>query len=566
MKNKILTECNKETLPLYGRTVKTDRRAGLCFQKKQGGIYIRDNRRCITVQRALLAGVQNGGKVYQFEKTPVDLEDKTEFKVEKPFIGECYKVDNEVGIGSSATLSGEEEEKKPGFIGEAILYAGEPDVEKLPEKYIEGSQDWPQEERKRRIGVVFGINFPMKYLTGSDHVDDVVNKSRSAYERIEEKVPATSVGFCWGYNYKIKGVSKKAEDMEGVLTEEYEWKKGGNPVTDIRKELRSLSPPPYGMMRDYVGRRDDKVYQQISNTSNPVYIHSFDADAPDFETLVKKPHDSGWVKILDAYSEILSKIGSPDMLVGGYNLTSQPEEYENIGDYKHTVRSNAIDLVIRRAVHKVMPAMLYPTEPNFIISAERMGEIRARKGKEPVWGEKTSEGRNLYNSLIKQIKSTASPKDLNEELKKRIWYEPLCSVPTGVKEGGRRLKIEAGKTYDENSLLGAPQSVSGPAKGDVIPVGHQYIVQAQSWAGATRIATAYVQAMQAMGMGSGITKESAIAWFSPVESMVNQLIEGDDIGFELPSDAGTYVGEILEQIKKDLNVIKNKEVFWSMVE
>ena len=427
---------------------------------------------------------------------------------------------------------------KTGYIGTAIVWAGEKNAQELAKKYVEGSQSWTSEERKARLAVNFLINNREEFDTNKNaslqnETFSIAAATRSA---VSDLATTAMSGVTWSYAYKGGNLPlmSTAEVADAIETNQhgadtYTWKIGADSVVDpslIRGafgKARAKKGVPYGALRSKVGSQTEKVENWLtqSNEAGEVYVHSIDADAPDFSTLSEKEDDSGeWLNILDAYDEMLKEGEGADIIIGGYNLTADREEFEGENaeeDYKHTVKSNVVDTAIRLAVFSIEPTMIYPTEPNFLIKASTYREVDRASGKKNVWGNRAFEGRNLMDNYIRmQSKKKAQSK---------IAYNPLASVPTGVGGGGSRLKITKDKKYDGDSIYGKPQG-SSKVSGDTIGVDEQYVVQAQSWAGASRLASAYLPA--SLHKKVQVKKDAVIPLFAPIEKMALALAKGED--------------------------------------
>ena len=210
--------------------------------------------------------------------------------------------------------------------------------------------------------------------------------------------------------------------------------------------------------------------------------------------------------------------------------------------------------------------MTYPTEPNFIIKASEYRKIEMAKGKKSVWGSGAYEGRIFLDKYIKQ--KGVSKADIH--------YDPLASVPTGVKGGGARLKIVSDKKYDKDSILGRPLLDITKKEGDKVTIEDQYIVQAQSWAGSSRVATAYRSAYQAKSIQvfPSNKKQASIKAFAPVEDMVKALVSDNrkvkDCTWEDPvidKDFGSIINveKILNAVNDRLQQLENHPDFSGLV-
>jgi hypothetical protein len=473
------------------------------------------------------------------------------------------------------------EEPAPGYIGTAIVYSGEKNASALATKYLTGSQDWSANERKGRLGVSFAINKFADFDSGTNNgiEADVKSKTDESFGTAKDIASTSVCGLTWGFSYKKGGLPGEMTTLQiqGVFDNgtmggrPVQWKHGevnidkNTALADFR-DKRKAKGIPYGILRSFASDKAENIHQHLKtkNGADPVYLHSLDADAPHFETLKKGDQIGSWKKILDAYDEIIKKKGGKDMIIGGYNLLAQPEEYKN-KDFQHTARANVVDLAIRQAVHQVVPSMTYPTEPNFLIRADTYQGLKG--GKKSPWGEMAFEGRNLFDSALASKGGGAL---VNKGGGLSVEYDPLASVPTGVKGGGERLKIETNKKYDENSLHGKPQQ-SPLKEGNTIPLEEQYIVQAQSWAGASRLASAYIAAYKSVSNVNVPTKPKVIQAFSAVEQMVLALLTKQDIGGVAinADDTVTFktlpITPILKAIQLRLNALKSHPAFEEMV-
>ena len=474
--------------------------------------------------------------------------------------------------------------KKRGYSGTAIVWTGEAGADSLADKYIAQSQDWSSTDRKARLAVNFGINNRAEFLAGKNDKaeQDVIKTTQDSFNKTKNKVTSFAQGWTWGYKYAKGGLPKSTtEEIGNYLTsgkiddKKIIWKYGEettlNRTEALAKfhEIRATAGAPYGALRSKTGEKTQAIESHLKDTNNTgeVFVHSMDADAPDFSTLKQGDESGSWKKVLDAYDEILDEAilenqKDHDVVIGGYNLLADPQKYTG-KDYQYTVQSNVVDLAIRQAIHAVEPLMTYPTEPNFIIRAGNyVAADKATKGN--VWGSTAYEGRNFIDNYIANVGAQNAD----------IHYDPLASVPTGVDKGGARLKIETGKKYDENSILGKPLYDKTSQEGNPISLEDQYVVQAQSWAGASRIATAYRSAYKAKsGQNFAGEKQDSIDAFAPVELMVKALVSGTgvaNIHFDASAFDATYtainVTKILASIKKRLTELEKNQSFLSIVQ
>lgn len=425
---------------------------------------------------------------------------------------------------------------KRGYIGTAIVWSGESGAATLANKYVEGSQEWSSDERKSRLGVNFLINSRAEFDSKANEnaENDAFLKAADMELNVLGKATSRIEGTTWGYRYKGGGLPEKTTTEVGEILasgklnamDTVTWKKDSIPVdapkaTEVFKAKRAEKGVPYGALRSKVGKGTAEIENHLksSNKTGEVYLHSIDADAPDFSTLIPNKK-GGRLNVLDAYDQVLEGGGDHDFVIGGYNLTAEREQYKGLNseqDFRHTVRANVVDMTIRQAAFSVEPTLIYPTEPNFLVKASTYTEIDTSTGKKNAWGNRASEGRALLDNYIKMKKE-----------KTDIAYNPLASVPTGVGAGGARLKIDSAKTYDENSLYGKPQGDTS-VKWGAIGIPQQYVVQAQSWAGATRIAGAYFAAYTAkLGKQPDFKKTDIVKYFAPVEQMVIALAQDKD--------------------------------------
>jgi len=476
---------------------------------------------------------------------------------------------------------------KRGYVGTAIVYTGENNAAGLAENYINNSQDWSISDRKARLAVNFGINSRAEFEPGlnSKAKSDVNAISSGSFGKTKDKVTTFVQGWVWGYKYNSGNLPKSTtSDISTYLADgkikgkKAVWKTeedgrvlGKMQVLKKLKEIRGSAGVPYGALRSATGKKtaEAETHLKTTNHTGTVYVHSIDADAPDFSTLKEGDELGEWKKVLDAYDEILES-GDRDVVIGGYNLLADSDKYSG-KDYQHTVRSNVVDLAIRQAVHSVEPLMTYPTEPNFIIKATEYRNADTQSGRSNVWGSGAYEGRNFIDNYIKS--KGASSADIH--------YDPLASVPTGVDKGGARLKIESGKRYNKDSILGRPQYDTTSKKSQHVSVEDQYVVQAQSWSGASRIATAFRSAYAAKSGGRFTgSKQESIDAFSPIELMVQALVSDErsvtDCSWDVSAFDTKYgttvssnnidVGKILKAVKTRLMVLEKHPDFSKIVE
>ncbi|WP_085315866.1 hypothetical protein [Derxia lacustris] len=473
------------------------------------------------------------------------------------------------------------EPERAGYLGLAIVYSGENDAANLATRYVTGSQRWPEAERQRRLGVSFGINSKQAFDgKASDQADKVRGVAKASAASVGKLVSSEVNGFTWGYSYELDGIGTVTTLELGRLIETgshggktLRWVSVVTPESDEEDALpaepvrstvtdkeairaafnqqRNDYGVPYGFLRGLVTDETAGLEAHLTrNGAKPVYLHSLDADAPDFETLTRDPQDEEqWLPVLEAYDQIVDARRAtdpdalPDMVIGGYNLTADPDHYAEPDDYRHTVRSNAVDLAIRQAVHEVAPTLTYPTEPNFLIRSDTYAAARKSKtGRAPnPWGTQRSEGRAVYNAAIRGLAGRERPID--------AVYAPLASVPTGIDANGVRLRVEASKTYTADSVAAAPRRSAGTAAAEQsIPLDDQYVFQAQSFSGANRLATALAAALEAAGLNnlkgsdSPLDKDLMIEAFSEVETMVFEVF-----GSRPPAEPDYTVAQTLDQ-------------------
>jgi hypothetical protein len=444
---------------------------------------------------------------------------------------------------------------KPGYIGTAIVWSGEEGADSLANKYVTETQSWDKEQRKARLGVNFLINSRVEFAANGENTakyDAIIKAARNVIN-VVGKATSFIEGVTWGYRYKGGGLSEHTTPEIGEILETgisknkdtITWKKDDSVVNSsvAKAELqkkRGDKGVPYGALRSKVSKGTAEMQNHLSgaNKTGEVYIHSIDADAPNFNSLIQNEEGTDFIKVLEAYDQILTENGNHDFIIGGYNLIAEPEEYKGLnakGDFRHTVKANLIDIIIRQAAFQIEPALIYPTEPNFLVKAKTYTEIEQSVGNKNAWGNRASEGRALLDNYIKMCVEKSQSSD--------IAYNPLASLPTGVSAGGARLKIDSSKKYDENSLYGKPQHDTTSVKDSPISIPDQYIVQAQSWAGASRLAGAYFAAYNAKNKGKGpkyfigdefnptinyYKKNEITKFFAPVETMVIALAKGKD--------------------------------------
>ncbi|MFC1747787.1 DUF4157 domain-containing protein [Pseudomonadota bacterium] len=479
-----------------------------------------------------------------------------------------------------------EAESKRGYIGTAIVWTGETDAAGLANNYVKKSNDWEASERKARLAVNFGINNRAEFEKSHNRkAESAVTKTVNDCFGSTSASATTHVnGWTWGYKYNKGKLPKSTTGQVATYIDEGKiggkkvvWKYGEAELTsrlqvlDKFNKIRGEAGVPYGALRSQTGKNTQPLEEHLTGTNHTgtVYVHSIDADAPDFSTLKEGEDEGSWKKVLDAYDEILDA-QDHDVVIGGYNLLANPEAYSG-KDYLHTVRSNLVDLAIRQAVHAVEPLMTYPTEPNFIIKATEYRKSDDESGSSNVWGSGAYEGRNFIDNYIKAKASELGTPDIH--------YDPLASVPTGVGGGGARLKIETDKEYDKDSLYGRPQADDTSDVGDKISIEDQYVVQAQSWSGASRIATAYRSAYEAKSNRAFPSKKKgdSIQAFSHIEQMVKALVDSStsvgDCSWDVSVFDSTYktdclikVDDILKRIKARLIQLESDPDFGELIE
>ena len=482
-------------------------------------------------------------------------------------------------LSSHKQLQQADAEKKRGYAGTAIVWTGESNAADLADKYASHSQDWGATERKARLAVNFGINNRAEFLEGKNASaeSDVRNIALQSFNKTKDKVSTIAQGWTWGYTYAKGGLPKSTTEQvsEYLKTGRIDdsrviWKKKALALSRTEAlvefvRIRGTAGAPYGALRSRTGSQTAQIESHLkdSNNAGEVYVHSIDADAPDFSTLKKGSKQGTWKKVLDAYDETLDA-QDHDVVIGGYNLLADPEKYTG-KDYQYTVQSNVVDLAIRQAVHSAEPLMTYPTEPNFIIRAGKYTQAQlATKGN--VWGSTAYEGRNFIDNYITSQNGKRAKADIH--------YDALASVPTGIDKGGARLKIDSAKKYDKDSIFGRPLYDTTSKIGDTIPLEDQYVVQAQSWAGASRIATAFRSAYKVKTDRNfpSESKDESIQAFAAVELMVKALVSGKsvaDIALDVSAFDNKYkgiaVGNVLKAISSRLQELEKNRAFWLII-
>ena len=467
--------------------------------------------------------------------------------------------------------------KKRGYAGTAIVWTGESDAAGLADKYVTHSQDWGTTDRKARLAVNFGINNRAEFFDSENAKAEsaVANIARQSFDKTKDKVSTIAQGWTWGYKYAKGGLPKSTTQEVGqylrtgmIGDARVIWKKGASTLSRTEAygefvRIRGTGGAPYGALRSRTGSLTGEIESHLKDKNNTgeVYLHSIDADAPDFSTLKKGSQEGSWKKVLDGYDETLDE-QDHDVVIGGYNLLADPEKYKG-KDYQYTVQSNVIDLAIRQAVHAAEPLMTYPTEPNFIIRAGKYKQAeQATKGN--VWGSTAYEGRNFIDNYIGSEKKQGRESDIH--------HDALMSIPTGIDKGGARLKIDSEKVYDQDSILGRPLYDTTSKIGDKIPLEDQYVVQAQSWAGASRIGAAFRSAYKVKTGKDFPDKEESVTVFAAVELMVKALVSGEhvaDVAFDASAFNGKYKGidvnKVLTAVSRRLQELENNKDFWLII-
>lgn len=468
--------------------------------------------------------------------------------------------------------------RKYAYIGTAIVYTGESNAESLALKYINETQRWDDDERKSRLATNFCFNNRAEFDSevNEQKKSDVESKTNTSFDSTKAKVTSYVKGCLWGYKYNKGNLIKCGtnEVIEHLNNSNYLWYHSQDQIflsaNQAKGEFikrRNAKGVPYGALRNENGEKTPEIREHLKRTNNTdsVYLHSIDADSPDFTTL-KKEESQGWKRVLDAYDETLTT-GKSDVVIGGYNLLMddvvERERHYQGQEYNHTLRSNVVDIAIRQAIHSVEPKMTYPTEPNLLIKASSYKKMSTKKP----WGSGAFEGRRLIDSYIKMRDTHITKTGVKKG--PEIHYDPLASISTGVDAGGARLKITGDKTYDKDSILGRPHYDANSQEGSLVSINDQYIVQAQSWAGASRVATSYRAAWEAIQKRSfaGKSKNETNEIFYPIEDMVRQLLSGDISSYALPTTRDPFfespinVYTMLERVKHRLIILKNNPAF-----
>ncbi|MET9662632.1 hypothetical protein [Streptomyces sp. NPDC006510] len=305
-------------------------------------------------------------------------------------------------------------EVKDDFTGFAVNLLATPDKAKsdLATRYLD--QAWAgdpelQAVAAHRTAVIAGVNAFEKLDTEATATagKEVASAVSGVAER--DNMLMAVFGFLWEPRWFPKSGGKavplsKVRKAYAELSDEGDRTKAKDEESAMLQS-RSL---PYGALREQVLRSTytKQAVDILSTRNHRVHVFSQDPDGG-LTTVGEDP-----MGVLAKYTRVLADMERHPMLtIGGYSFkgVSWAEEADPRRG-QLTVLGNEIDRAIRAAVAKVLPRMIYPTEPNMLIKAWTHDKSEQRGifqdpammgGKKPFWGKKDAEGWAIRDRLAR---------------------------------------------------------------------------------------------------------------------------------------------------------------------
>ncbi|MGW5498674.1 hypothetical protein ACWEWC_42680, partial [Streptomyces olivaceoviridis] len=305
-------------------------------------------------------------------------------------------------------------EVKDDFTGFAVNLLATPDkaMSDLATRYLDlawAGDPELQAVAANRTAVIAGVNaFEGLDTEATDTARKEVENAVSGVAKRSNMLMAV-FGFLWEPRWFPKGGGGavplgRVRKAYAALTDEGDRTK----AKDEESTMRQSKSLPYGALREQVLRSTytRQAVEILSTRNHRVHIFSQDPDGG----LVTVGEDP--MGVLAKYTKVLEEMQRHPMLtIGGYSFkgvswaaNAHPRRVQL------TVLGNEIDRAIRAAVAKVLPRMIYPTEPNMLIKAwthdknEQPGifEDPAMMGdNKPFWGKKAAEGWAMRDRLAR---------------------------------------------------------------------------------------------------------------------------------------------------------------------
>ena len=532
------------------------------------------------------------------------------FKVDKPNPGDI-KIETTGYRNTYKPLPLNLGKKPTGYVANIVSYYAENGVKDITKRYFDDAISGEDEEKAKRLSVVVGLNSFSPIIK-----DDYETRKKDVSKKLAEltlpqyPINFQGFGFLWEPCWKLNG--------KHIPNFNIRWALENTPNVDDRnanfrvKQKDLFANLPYGVFRETVmaSSRTHFLVDRLKLYNNPVYIHSGDGDS----VSLKVPNDTdtgtGTTGILDKMDEHLGTNGTgAKIVIGGYNLYNLNEQKliveivkaesnitfyadgseidkkkpsddlsrysENnaafiqakIGQIVHNTQvGNRYDRIIRNAISKIYPKMLYPTEPNMLIKAydsldstdffqtSFFDEEHRLKQQGSLWGMGASEGRVFKENMEKEYEQKPDASGIGF-----VDWAKGASLPTDPRGFDRHILISGYEKYPEKVEDFSPAQVHAAGQlGHDIPLVEAAVQQAQSYASAYRLAELYAQTLTSERVKKEQIRNNVLPAFKTVENMVSSMMMGSNdlefasqnTGQELPDQIAKVIcNELMESFK-----------------
>lgn len=522
------------------------------------------------------------------------------------------KVIKRTSKNKSKVVPGKESEKPVGYVVNLASYFGEKGVNGIAPTYYKDAISGSEDEKGNRLAIVAGLNsFEPVTRSAYTQTTNKLDSAVSSFQMPSFNANVNVFGFLWQPKWQYDGTDISIDKLRLGLSHYGDSSEITKSFLERQKGLKEHLP--YGIFRETVTASPETkgFVAKLSAYNNPVYIHSGDGDSINLKIPSGEGPELSDTGVLDRYSEALGqKDHNPMLAIGGYNFFRIDEnnvkseivkadpaitDYrEVVGDTTKIDKTKAIaldklkvkdalfvnqrckqiihntqvvnrwDHLIRGAIAKVYPKMLYPTEPNMLIKAHDStdgiggydlfshdkfkddGTLKEDK-RGSLWGNSASEGRVLREKLEEMYpdKTSETGEDFVD------WIEN-ASLPTDTRGFDRHFLVSGYEHYpdsmDEKDWPPVYHPPMEEKRNQPIPLETEAIQQAQSYTSAARLADMYCRA-------AGIDKEhkdalDARTAFNEIESITQRLMSGQTVDISTAKGPGVP-GAIVLKIKQD---------------
>ncbi|MEN0062736.1 MAG: DUF4157 domain-containing protein [Myxococcota bacterium] len=303
-----------------------------------------------------------------------------------------------------------------------------------------------------RTAVVVGVN---KFVAISeDTTRERVEEVNQAISKINTNTNWTYsfFGFLWEPHWYEKGSKRRVAYIRQEYKKAYnaaDAKERGE-LEDGRKAREKVSAKtlPYGDFRNTVmeSKPTKKAVNRLSQHYDPVHALLQDADSR-----IQAQSGSG---VLAAYDDILKKMDRhPLVTIGMYRVKGF--DWSKKGDphrLQLTKLGNQLDQAIRKAIAKIAPEILYPTEPNSLVKLTDKthgdGVLDRKPLQKDLFGHRETEGQVAGRNIRAEnrVHSNVHPDP--------VAYRPDASIEQDTKPG---LPDERGLTVSQEQVWAASE-------------------------------------------------------------------------------------------------------------